>query len=100
FGQFKAAFGRQQITSSGAQQFVDRAIQDARFNDAPEPGFALWGTLLTNKIDWRVMASNGNGRTQVANDNDKFLYTARVMWQGLGQKRLKQSGARVRPTQG
>ena len=29
-GQFKAPFGRQQLTSSGAQQFVDRAIQDAR----------------------------------------------------------------------
>ena len=35
FGQFKAPFGRQQLTSSGAQQFVDRAIQDARYNDAP-----------------------------------------------------------------
>ena len=33
FGQFKAPFGRQQLTSSGAQQFVDRAIQDARYND-------------------------------------------------------------------
>ena len=34
FGQFKAPFGRQQLTSSGAQQFVDRAIIDGRFNDA------------------------------------------------------------------
>ena len=95
FGQFKAPYGRQQITSSGAQQFVDRAIQDARFNDARETGFAVWGTLLTNKIDWRAMASNGNGRTQTANDNDKFLYTARVMWQAVGNVRMNQwaSGA-------
>ena len=95
FGQFKAPFGRQQITSSGAQQFVDRALQDARFNDARETGFAVWGTLFTNKLDWRVMASNGNGRTQVANDNDKFLYTGRVMWQAVGNVRMNQwaSGA-------
>jgi phosphate-selective porin OprO and OprP len=95
FGQFKAPYGRQQITSSGAQQFVDRGIQDARFNDARETGFALWGTLFTNKLDWRVMASNGNGRTQTANDNDKFLYTGRVMWQAVGNVRMNQwaSGA-------
>ena len=61
FGQFKAPFGRQQLTSSGAQQFVDRAIQDARYNDARETGLSLWGTLGANKLDWRVMMSNGNG---------------------------------------
>ena len=38
FGQFKAPFGRQQLTSSGAQQFVDRAIQDERYNDAQRDG--------------------------------------------------------------
>jgi phosphate-selective porin OprO/OprP len=90
FGQFKAPYGRQQITSSGAQQFVDRSIIDGAFNPARETGFSLWGTLGTNKLDWRVMASNGNGRTQVANDNDKFLYTARLMWQAVGNVRMNQ----------
>ena len=95
FGQFKAPFGRQQLTSSGAQQFADRAIQDARFNDARETGFAVWGTLGGNRLDYRAMVSNGNGRTQTSNDNDKFLYTARVMWQALGHVRMNQwaSGA-------
>jgi phosphate-selective porin OprO/OprP len=90
FGQMKAPFGRQQLTSSGSQQFVDRAVTDARFNDARETGLALWGTLGTNKLDWRVMMSNGNGRTQQLNDNDKYLYTARVMWQALGNVRMNQ----------
>jgi hypothetical protein len=93
FGQFKAPFGRQQLTSSGAQQFVDRAVQDARFNDARETGIAVWGTLGGNKLDWRAMVSNGNGRTQVLNDNDKYLYTARVMWQALGNVRMNQWGS-------
>ncbi|HEY5907549.1 MAG TPA: porin, partial [Vicinamibacteria bacterium] len=95
FGQFKAPFGRQQLTSSGAQQFVDRAIQDARYNDARETGLSLWGTIGGNKLDWRVMMSNGNGRTQTLNDNDKYLWTGRVMWQALGNTRMNQwsSGA-------
>jgi phosphate-selective porin OprO/OprP len=99
-GQMKAAFGRQQLTSSGAQQFVDRGQQDARYNDARETGIALWGTLKTNKIDWRLMASNGNGRTQSLNDNDKFLYTARVMWQAVGNTRMNQWGSGALWTEG
>jgi phosphate-selective porin OprO/OprP len=90
FGQFKAPFGRQQITSSGAQQFVDRAIPDARFNPARETGFAAWGTLGGNRVDYRAMISNGNGRTQAANDNARHLYTARVMWQAVGNARMNQ----------
>jgi phosphate-selective porin OprO and OprP len=90
FGQFKAPYGRQQLTSSGAQQFVDRAQTDGRYNPARETGLALWGTLGGNKLEWRLMASNGNGRTQAANDNDKYLYTARLQWQALGNTRMNQ----------
>jgi phosphate-selective porin OprO/OprP len=95
FGQFKAPYGRQQITSSGAQQFVDRASTDDRYNPGRETGLALWGTLGANKLDWRVMVSNGNGRSQTANDNDKYLWSARVMWQPNGATRMNQwaSGA-------
>ena len=93
FGQFKAPFGRQQLTSSGSQQFVDRAIQDARYNDARETGLALWGVLGGNKLDWRVMMSNGNGRTQVLNDNNKYLWSGRVMWQAVGNTRMDQWGS-------
>jgi len=95
FGQFKAPYGRQQLTSSGSQQFVDRAITDERYNPGRETGLALWGTLGTNKLEYRAMVSNGNGRSQSVNDNDKFLYTARVQWQVIGQTRMNQwtSGA-------
>jgi phosphate-selective porin OprO/OprP len=99
-GQMKAPFGRQQLTSSGAQQFVDRGIQDARFNDARETGLALWGTLGGNRLDWRAMVSNGNGRTQVANDNTRYLYTARVMWQAIGNTRMNQWGSGLLMTEG
>lgn len=100
FGQFKAAYGRQQLTSSGAQQFVDRADTDGRYNPGRETGIALWGTVGGNKLDWRVMASNGNGRSQDANDNDKYLYTARVMWQAVGNTRMNQWGSGALLTEG
>jgi phosphate-selective porin OprO/OprP len=100
FGQFKAPYGRQQLTSSGAQQFVDRAQTDERYNPARETGLALWGTLGTNKVDWRAMISNGNGRSQSANDNDKYLYSARVMWQAIGNTRMNQWGSGALLTEG
>lgn len=84
FGQFKAPYGRQQLTSSGAQQFVDRAETDARYSPGRETGIALWGQTSDNKLEWRAMTSNGNGRSQTVNDNTKFLYTARLMWQPSG----------------
>ena len=93
FGQFKAPFGRQQLTSSGSQQFVDRAINDSRYNDARETGLALWGVLGGNKLDWRVMMSNGHGRSQTTNDNDKYLWSGRVMWQAIGNTRMDQWGS-------
>ena len=100
FGQFKAPFGRQQLTSSGAQQFVDRGIQDGRFNPARETGLALWGTLGGNRLDYRAMISNGNGRSQTANDNSRYLYTARVMWQAVGNARMNQWGSGPLLTEG
>jgi phosphate-selective porin OprO/OprP len=99
-GQFKAPFGRQQLTSSGAQQFVDRAIQDARYNDARETGISLWGTLGGNNLDWRVMMSNGNSRSQTLNDNNKYLWSGRVMWQAIGNTRMDQWGSGALLTEG
>jgi phosphate-selective porin OprO and OprP len=93
FGQFKAPYGRQQLTSSGSQQFVDRSIVDERYYPGRETGLALWGTLGVNKLDWRVMVSNGNARSQSLNDNDKFLYSARLMWQPNGATRMNQWGS-------
>lgn len=95
FGQFKAPYGRQQLTSSGSQQFVDRAITDERYNPGRETGLALWGTLGTTRLEYRAMVSNGNGRSQSTNDNAEFLWTGRVQWQVIGQTRMNQwtSGA-------
>jgi phosphate-selective porin OprO/OprP len=83
-GQFKVPFGRQELTSSGSQQFVDRALVSNRFARGRDIGFQLWGTPLASKIDWRVGLFNGNGRTTSRNDNDEYQMNARLTFQPFG----------------
>jgi phosphate-selective porin OprO/OprP len=84
FGQYKVPFGRQQLTSSGSQQFVDRSQVSDTYERGRDTGVQLWGRLLGDRIEWRAGAFNGNGLTRTTNDNDKFQYNARVMWQPNG----------------
>ncbi len=87
-GQFKPPYGAQEMTSSGSQSFVDRALVSNSFFRGRDTGVALWGATPGNKIEWRVGAFNGNGLTRTTNDNDKYQYNARVMWQPNGSQVL------------
>ncbi|HWN44244.1 MAG TPA: porin [Thermoanaerobaculia bacterium] len=90
-GQFKVPFGRQELTSSGSQQFVDRALVTNRFARGRDIGFQLWGTPAGGKLDWRVGIFNGNGRTTSRNDNDEYQTNARLTFQPLGDVRYSES---------
>jgi phosphate-selective porin OprO/OprP len=90
FGQFKPAWGRQEMTSSGNQSFVDRAEVSNQYARGRETGLAFWGTTSNNKIEWRAGVSNGNSMTRTTNDNDAFQYNARVMFQPSGRQALLQ----------
>ncbi len=90
FGQFKPAWGRQEMTSSGSQAFVDRSEVSNQYARGRETGVALWGTTANNKFEWRAGISNGNSVTRSANDNDAFQYNARVMFQPSGRQALAQ----------
>jgi phosphate-selective porin OprO/OprP len=89
-GQFKPPWGAQEMTSSGSQMFVDRALVSNSFFRGRETGVALWGATRNNKLEWRIGAFNGNGLTRVTNDNDKLQYNARLMWQPNGSQVLNQ----------
>ncbi len=89
-GQFKVPYGGQELTSSGSQMFVDRAIVSNSFSRGRDTGVALWGATRNNKLEWRVGMFNGNGLTRTFNDNDKFQYNARLMWQPNGSQVLNQ----------
>jgi phosphate-selective porin OprO and OprP len=89
FGQFKPSFGRQEMTSSGNQSFVDRSEVSNQYARGRDTGARLWGQF-NNKLEWRVSMFNGNGLTRTTNDNDSFQYNARVMWQPNGAVNLNQ----------
>ncbi|HSK78384.1 MAG TPA: porin [Thermoanaerobaculia bacterium] len=90
-GQFKVPFGRQELTSSGSQQFVDRSAVSNTFARGRDIGLQAWGTPLGGKIDWRVGLFNGNGRTVSSNDNDKYQYNARLTFQPFGDVKYSES---------
>jgi phosphate-selective porin len=89
-GQFKVPYGAQELTSSGSQQFVDRALVSNVLFRGRDTGVALWGATPNNKLEWRFGMFNGNGLTRTANDNDQFQYNARIMWQPNGSQALNQ----------
>ena len=91
FGQFKVPFGRQELTSSGSQQFVDRSVVSNTFARGRDIGVQLWGTPMDSKIDWRVGVFNGNGRTVSRNDNDDLQLNARLAWQPFGDVKYSES---------
>jgi phosphate-selective porin OprO/OprP len=90
-GQFKVPFGRQELTSSGSQQFVDRAVVSNTFARGRDIGVQLWGTPNNSMIDWRIGVFNGNGRTVSRNDNDDLQLNARLAWQPFGDVKYSES---------
>ncbi|MHB0971130.1 MAG: porin [Thermoanaerobaculia bacterium] len=90
-GQFKVPFGRQELTSSGSQQFVDRSIVSGEFAKGRDIGVQAWGMPMNGKLDWRVGIFNGNGRTRSANDNDQYQYDARLTYQPFGDVKYSES---------
>ncbi len=89
-GQFKVPFGRQQLTSIGSQQFVDRSIVSDEYEKGRDQGVQLWGELSKGKVEWRGGVFNGNGRGAAVNDNGKYQYNARVTWQPNGNHGLSE----------
>jgi phosphate-selective porin OprO/OprP len=89
-GQYKVPFGRQQLTSSGNQQFVDRSLVSDEYERGRDIGVSVQGAIWSNKLEYRAGVFNGNGLNRPGNDNDKFQYNARLMWQPNGAAVLAQ----------
>lgn len=90
FGQFKAPFGRQELTSSGSQQFVDRSLVSNEYARGRDTGVAIQGATRSNKFEYRFGVFNGNGLTRAANDNASVQVNGRLMWQPNGSQVLGQ----------
>lgn len=90
-GQFKVPFGRQELTSSGSLQFVDRSAVSNRFARGRDLGVQLWGNPMNGKIDWRLGVFNGNGRNQSFNSDGEFQLNGRVTFQPFGDVKYSES---------
>lgn len=91
FGQGKAWFGRQELTSSGSQQFVDRSIVSERFAAGRDQGLSLIGKNPGKTFEYNVGIYNGNGRNASSNDDDEFLTVGRLVWTPFGEYKLEES---------
>jgi phosphate-selective porin OprO and OprP len=80
-GQGKAPYGRQQLTSSGSLQLVDRSIVDGRFVPGRQLGMALNGR--SGALEYGAGVYNGDG-INTPNQNDRFLYVGRLVVTPLG----------------
>jgi phosphate-selective porin OprO/OprP len=90
-GQGKVPFGRQEYTSSGKQQFVDRWIGNALYAPGRDQGIRLEGMNESKTFEYAVGAYNGIARNINVNDNDDYLYSGRVAWMPFGEYKFEES---------
>ncbi|MBI2838426.1 MAG: hypothetical protein HYX75_08935 [Acidobacteria bacterium] len=90
-GQFKVPFGRQELTSSGSQEFVDRSLVSGEFAKGRDIGVQVWGMAMNGKIDWRAGVFNGAGRTVAKNDNNKYQTDVRITFMPNGDPKYSES---------
>jgi phosphate-selective porin OprO/OprP len=65
-GQYKRPFSRQQITSSGNLEFVDRAITNNEYNAERDVGFMMHNNYEKSPmLEWAVGVFNGTGENLV-----------------------------------
>lgn len=83
FGQGKPPFGRQQLTSSGNLQMVDRAMPDGRFAPGRQVGMALLGQNAARTFEYGAGVYNGNG-IAAANPDMRHMVVGRAVWTPLG----------------
>lgn len=90
FGQFKVPFGLQQLTSSGNQSLVDRALVSDEYARGRDTGVAVQGVIFSNKLEYRAGFFNGNGLTRLTNDNANLQSNVRLVWQPNGSQVMGQ----------
>lgn len=90
-GQGKVPFGRQEYTSSGKQQFVDRWIGNALFAPGRDQGLRIEGMNTAKTFEYSAGIYNGIARNINVNDNDKYLYAGRIAWMPFGEYKFEES---------
>lgn len=77
-GQFKSAFGYEQLTADTKTLTVERALANDSITVSRQIGVALNGAVFNKRLAYSVGAYNGNGVNNGNNDNDQFMYAGRL----------------------
>ena len=77
-GQFKSAFGYEQLVSDTKTPLVERALPSDMMTVGRQIGVALLGSVADKTITYNVGAYNSNGVNNGNNDNSQFMYAGRV----------------------
>jgi len=82
-GQFKDTFGRQEVTSDGALEFVDRSPVADAFKQGYDIGAMLYGKIAGGIVTYNATLFGGAGQTNTRNSNDN-AFVARIAVNPLG----------------
>jgi hypothetical protein len=84
-GLYKLTFNRQEITSSGKLQFIDRSLANERFNLDRSIGLMLHGKPLDEKLEYNLTIANGRNTRTAMNANQELAYIARLAFNPWGK---------------
>lgn len=76
-GQMKTPYCRQEMTSSGRLEFVDRSLACSNFRFERARGIQLRGTPMSSLIEYYAGVYNTTGRNGPSNPDTNFLYVTR-----------------------
>jgi phosphate-selective porin OprO and OprP len=85
FGQYKAPFGLEQVTSDTKLFTIERSQVTEALTPERQIGIQLWGKPFADVwpeqkdvLTYWAGVFNGNGRNTITNDNNEFMYVARL----------------------
>ncbi len=89
-GQYKPPQGRQELTSSGSQLFVDRSLANETFNLGYDIGTMASGQFADHLVEYSVGVFNGNGVNKSNRGNDHMV-SGRIDFNPLGQFKMDEA---------
>jgi phosphate-selective porin len=77
-GQYKTHFGWEQLASDTKILTVERSLPNDRLTDGRQIGSSVTGSVLDKRVSYAIGLFNGTSVNNSFNDNDHFMYSARI----------------------
>ena len=95
-GEDKVQYGRQEITSSGAQEFVDRSFVVNAFKPSYDIGLNLHGDVMKGLVKYDAQWVGGKGQNTVSANNNN-AYNFRLAVNPLGDMKYSEADIDMSP---